>query len=136
MSSVRGRMAGCARIPDFLLPNLNVYICQTMSDHFKIDVKKLSEYCLNEKHPIGKHKAKVFSSALGVTERDAVRLKRIMLSKMALADLTLEFEDQYGKRFSSVIKVDIKDKSAFVKTIWLCRRSEDIFRLITCYIID
>ena len=107
-----------------------------MSKHFKIDVKKLSEYCLNEKHPVGKHKAKVFSSALDVTKQDAIQLKRIILSKMDSADLTLEFEDQYGKRFSSIIKVDIKDKSAFVKIIWLHTSEKDFVRLITCYVID
>ncbi len=39
-----------------------------------IGLEKLTEYCLNEFHPYGKEKAKVFKSAIGIGIEDAVLL--------------------------------------------------------------
>ena len=41
-----------------------------MAKHFDIiivDLAKLRDYCLNEEHPRGRHKARVFRSRLGLT---------------------------------------------------------------------
>jgi hypothetical protein len=36
-----------------------------------IDPAKLTDYCLSATHPVGRHKAAVFRSALGLTAPDA-----------------------------------------------------------------
>jgi hypothetical protein len=36
-----------------------------------VDVRKLRDYCLSAAHPRGKHKARVFASALGLTAEDS-----------------------------------------------------------------
>jgi hypothetical protein len=36
-----------------------------------IPIEKLLGYCLNLKHPKGKHKARVFQSVLGITRENA-----------------------------------------------------------------
>ena len=40
-----------------------------------IDTEKLTGYCLNSLHERGKHKARLFSSLLGLTADDAEELK-------------------------------------------------------------
>ena len=36
-----------------------------------VDMRKLTDYCLNPHHPRGRHKAYVFQNALGLTAADA-----------------------------------------------------------------
>lgn len=36
-------------------------------EHAVVEIKKLRGYCLNPLHPRGRHKARVFSSVLGLT---------------------------------------------------------------------
>ena len=44
-----------------------------------VDLRKLEEYCLNPDHPRGKHKARVFQSALGIGRGDASELHNRVL---------------------------------------------------------
>ncbi|KOR29243.1 hypothetical protein TI05_15475, partial [Achromatium sp. WMS3] len=44
-----------------------------------INIDKLSGYCLNSEHPDGRHKAKVFMSALNLGKDDAEILKSALL---------------------------------------------------------
>lgn len=44
-----------------------------------IDKRKLSDYCLDENHPAGKHKAVKFKDALLFTKKDTTLLKKIIL---------------------------------------------------------
>jgi hypothetical protein len=99
-----------------------------------LDIKKLREYCLNPNHPVGKHKARVFFAALGVTKKDSSDMKKLILKKMEEAEIQLEYEDEYGKRISSVLELDINEKKAFVKTIWIIKRKENTAYFVTCYI--
>jgi len=46
-----------------------------------LDVRKLRDYCLNPYHPVGKHKARVFSAKLGLKRRDAGILKEEIIKK-------------------------------------------------------
>jgi hypothetical protein len=44
-----------------------------------VDIEKLRNYCLNPDHPEGKHKARVFREKLGFTDKDAERLRQLIL---------------------------------------------------------
>ncbi len=44
-------------------------------DRAVVDLAKLRDYCLSEVHPRGKHKARVFRVALGLTTQDAEELR-------------------------------------------------------------
>ena len=48
-------------------------------------VRKPREYVLNAPHPRGRHKARVFRAALGLTERDADWLRSALLRTVATA---------------------------------------------------
>lgn len=50
------------------------------AENAEIDIRKLTEYVLNPGHPNGKHKAILWSSALGVTAEDAEELSAELLS--------------------------------------------------------
>ncbi len=49
------------------------------SEKAVVDVRKLTDYCLNPEHEIGKHKARVFESALDLTVEDAEELRETLL---------------------------------------------------------
>lgn len=44
-----------------------------------VDIRKLRDYCLNPEHPEGKHKARLFVAALGMTEANAEPLHDALL---------------------------------------------------------
>lgn len=104
-------------------------------DNVNIDSRKLRDYCLNPNHPVGKHKARVFFSELGLRRQDAGALKRAIIQEIRHGDIHDEREDKYGKRFSAEIKLNMKNREALVKTIWILRTDEKIPSLVTCYVI-
>jgi len=100
-----------------------------------VDIRKLRDYCLNPHHPVGKHKARVFLSHLGIERRDAQWLKENIIEKIKDAEIEWVQEDEYGKRCSADLKLDMKKRSAYVKTIWIIKAGNEIPELVTCYII-
>ncbi len=56
------------------------------ADHAIVQIEKLIEYSLNPKHDAGKHKARVFKSALGITIDDAEWLRAKILAMVGVAD--------------------------------------------------
>jgi hypothetical protein len=99
-----------------------------------VQLRKLSKYCLNPNHPLGKHKAAQFKQKLGLTQKDAPILKQNILNGLKIADAEVRYEDKFGTRFKVDMNIHIKDKSAAVTTIWIIPRSGNIPRLVTCYI--
>jgi hypothetical protein len=63
------------------------------------DVRKLRDNCLNPEHPRGKHKAQVFSVALGLGAEDAEELRETLLSAARAEEAVTGEEDEYGKRY-------------------------------------
>ncbi|CAN5134172.1 hypothetical protein BH20ACI1_BH20ACI1_07160 [soil metagenome] len=51
-----------------------------------VDIRKLRDYCLNPNHEIGKHKARVFASALNLTENDAEELQTALLEAVKVSN--------------------------------------------------
>lgn len=99
-----------------------------------IDLKKLSEYCLNEDHPIGKYKARLFKSALNISKEHAPILKNEILRKLPYSEALLVGEDHFGTRYSVNIKIAIFEKEAMVCTAWIMKEGENFPRLTSCYI--
>ena len=63
-----------------------------------VDIRKLRDYCLNPMHPEGKHKARLFAAALGMTAYDAEQLRRELLRVVKTHDATMG-RRAVGKRF-------------------------------------
>ena len=91
-----------------------------------IAIEKLSEYSLNELHPVGKEKAIVFKSP-----RDNRRTRYRGLQNNPCSE---KVGDKYGKRYLVKMKLCIFEKEAVVITSWIIKEGEDFARLTTCYI--
>ena len=52
------------------------------ADRAVVDIRKLRDYCLNPRHRMGKHKARMFAAALSMTADDAEALRDILLKAM------------------------------------------------------
>ncbi len=99
-----------------------------------IDTEKISDYCLNPEHPRGKHKARVFQSALGMTSENVDDL--ISLINRRIHDIECEVGevDAYGQRYAVDIELEYNDKKAFVRTSWIIKHGEIRPRLTTCFV--
>ncbi len=100
----------------------------------EIAIEKLSEYSLNELHPLGKEKAIVFKSALGITVEHASLLKEAIYRGLQNNPCSEKVGDKYGKRYLVKMKLCIFEIEAVVITSWIIKEGEDFARLTTCYI--
>lgn len=89
-----------------------------------IPIEKLTEYCLNTEHPIGKEKAIVFRSALNIKVEDASLLKELIFEGLATANCVVKQEDHYGHRFSVSMLIRNFEKQAWVTTGWIIKAGD------------
>jgi hypothetical protein len=101
-----------------------------------VDIIQLRHYCLNPRHPRGRHKARVFASALNLHQGDAEFL-RSQLLQAALADSArLGEADEYGQRYILDFECVKGSRRAIVKSAWIILDGEEFPRLATCYVIS
>jgi len=105
------------------------------ADRAIIDIEKLRDYCLSESHPRGKHKARVFVSALGLTTENAIELQESLLSAVISEDAELSENDEYGQRYILDFVMRYKNKEATIRSTWIGRRGEETPRLTSCYVL-
>ncbi|MDQ2688412.1 MAG: hypothetical protein M3Y28_11165, partial [Armatimonadota bacterium] len=103
-------------------------------DRVIIDIAKLSGYCLNPDHPVGKHKARVFASALGLRTEDAPELQVALLAAARNDEATVTEKDIYGQRYEVDFTWTRQGQTAIIRSAWIVRADEDFPRLMTCYI--
>ncbi|MCU0543905.1 MAG: hypothetical protein MUE44_17285 [Oscillatoriaceae cyanobacterium Prado104] len=65
-----------------------------------VDIRKLRDYCLNSEHDDGKHKARLFSSILGITPDNAEELRQILLEVIQTHEALLGRRDRFGQRYT------------------------------------
>ena len=99
-----------------------------------VSLEKIRDYCLSNEHSRGKHKAKVFKSALGLDSGDSKMLKRIIEEAILLNDAEETFKDKYGIRYIVDFEYSMKDKKAKIRTCWIVKTNENFPRLTSCYI--
>ncbi len=104
-------------------------------ENAEIDVAKLRDYCLSASHPRGRHKARLFQSALGVTAEDADWLKRALHAALPLHEAQRQEQDQYGERWSVDLALARQACRAMVRTIWMIRTGETAARLVSCWVL-
>ena len=74
-----------------LLPN---------ADKALVSLEKLRGYSLNSSHPVGKHKARFFASALGMTGNDAPRLREMILQAVLTNEAIEAGTNEHGTRYA------------------------------------
>ena len=97
-----------------------------------VDIRKLTEYVLNLEDARGKHKARVFKTALGFTAENAADLSKMLLEAVSRADCSIGESDFYGQRYTVDCKINTEIGEAIVRTGWIIRKGEDFPRLTTC----
>ena len=103
-------------------------------DRAYVDMDKLTEYCLNPAHPRGRHKARVFESALGLTAVHADFLRDELLDAARTHEATLGEADSFGQRFVVELEAAGPAGIAVVRSAWIIRSQEDFPRLVTCHV--
>lgn len=101
-----------------------------------IDIRKLTDYCLNPTHPRGRNKARVFKAALGLTDEDAEELRDALLAAAQTEDADAGQEDEYGQRYTVDALISGPDGEATVRSSWIVRADEDFPRLTSCYVLE
>lgn len=84
-----------------------------------VEDRKVVDYLLNPKHERGRHKARVFSSALGITAEDWAYLKAALEVGVRTAPIVAIRERIGGPIYTVRIEVvGLNRNSAFVVTGW------------------
>ena len=105
------------------------------ADRAVIEIEKLRDYCLSSTHPRGRHKARVFITALGIAADDAQELKQAILFAITTEEATPTERDEYGQRFVVDFSMRRQGKEAAVRSSWIIRSGEDYPRLTSCYVL-
>jgi hypothetical protein len=107
------------------------------ADHAVVKVRKLREYSLNPLHRTGRHKARVFAAALGITADDAEALRDILLRAVQEHEAVLGLEDSYGQRYQVDFLLEWKGRRAMVRSAWIIESSIVPYpRLTSCYVLE
>jgi hypothetical protein len=105
------------------------------ADRAEVSIRKLRDYCLNPLHDEGKHKARVFASALGMTAADAETLRYLLLAAVRSQDARPGYKDAYGQRYIVDLQVDWRGRRATVRSGWILEHGSDVPRLTSCYVL-
>jgi hypothetical protein len=100
-----------------------------------VDIGKLVDYCLSSVHVRGRHKARVFGSALGVTSSDGEFLRGELLRAAREGEAKEGRSDEYGARYTVDFKVIRGHRGAQVRSAWIVPRGESTPRFTSCYVL-
>src|SRR5437667_1782039 len=104
------------------------------ADQATIDITKLRDYSLNPLHPEGKHKARVFTAALGFSLSDAEKLRAMIIAAISTEDATTGATDEHGARYAVDFSTQGLRGMVTIRTAWIIDRDETVPRLVSCYV--
>jgi hypothetical protein len=100
-----------------------------------VELTKLRDYCLSREHPRGRHKARVFGAALGLTQDDAEQLRHVLLVAARNNEALLAERDTYGTRYVVDLRMSTRGGEATVRSLWIVQMGLNIPRLTSCYVL-
>ena len=102
-----------------------------------VDIAKLRDYCLSDTHPRGRHKARVFRSRLGITARDARKLRQAVLdaAHTRQEDLRPSGADEFGQRYVLDFPMATATGAAMIRSAWIVLTGQNVLRLSSCYVM-
>ena len=104
-------------------------------DRATVDLEKLIDYCLNPDHPRGKHKARVFRSACGLTAENAEMMRQQLLEAAVQEEAVQTPRTAHGRRYVVECVMDGPAGKARVLTAWIVRDGEDFPRFVSAYVM-
>lgn len=98
---------------------------------------KIEGYALNLGHgPDGKHKARVFKSALGFDQSNWELLKQRILDELPYQEAKATQTSQWGSSYVVDLPIEGPNgNTAKVRTVWLFKTGADFPSLITIYVL-
>lgn len=99
-----------------------------------VDLRKLRDYCLSPDSPRGRHKARIFDAALGLTATDTAKLQAKLREIARTGDAKLGELDLYGQRYTIDFEMVTEVGKATIRSNWIVVRGETAPRLTTCYV--
>ena len=127
------------RLTEFLMTEESRSIhSRALPNYEKAEIirSKLEAYVLNPANDAGKHKARVFKSALGFDQSNWELLKQRILNELPYHEAKPEQRSQWG--YSYVVDLLVEGPNgniAEVRTAWLFRPGVDFPSLITLYVL-
>jgi len=100
-----------------------------------VEIAKLRDYSLSPQHKEGRHKARVFASALGLGVSDAEWLGERLKEAARGQGCQLGKKTPYGQRYLLDFGLRRGEKAAQLRSVWNVRPGEDFPRLVTCYVL-
>lgn len=104
------------------------------AEYAVVDILKLRDYVLNQTHLRGRHKARVFLAALGLTAEDAEELRAAVLESAKTGNAVTGTTDEFGTRYTIDFEIVRLTKRARIHGVWMIRRLDSIPRLTSCYV--
>ena len=97
--------------------------------------KKLTAYCLNKEHDVGKHKAIVFESALGYIPENADKLERQLRNGLKKFKFNNVEETEHGTKYSVKMLVNgVNGNKQPLSTAWQIDKGTDELRMVTAFV--
>jgi hypothetical protein len=100
-----------------------------------LDVRKLTQYCLDRSHPLGRHKARVFEAAFALTADDSDWLRNEILRGIVGADAEELESDRFGTRYRIDLMVRRQGREGVVRTVWIVPGANEAPRFVTCWVL-
>ena len=90
------------------------------ADEAEVDPRKLYDYALNPDHAEGRHKARVFRSALGIAQVDWPYLRDQILERLAASEVTRVESSPWGFQYGVRVRIDgLNGATHAVMTGWI-----------------
>jgi hypothetical protein len=102
-------------------------------DQAIVPLEKLLDYCLNPEHPSGKHKARVFASALGITAETVDTLQQLILIAAVEGEVVQQSLTEYGRLLKVDWAVPGYDRIV-LRTLWEITPDTPEPRLVSAFI--
>jgi hypothetical protein len=100
-----------------------------------VDDKKLLDYCLSPTHARGRHKARLFAAATGLTRHHLILLRRKLMDAARTGDAVATRRNAFGQLYKIEFSCTGPSGTAKVLSAWVILDAdlEKIPRLVTCY---
>ena len=100
-----------------------------------IEQTKLTRYCLHPAHEDGRHKARVFKSALGYDRTNAADLISAIRTGIMTHAAQHVGTTAHGSLWRVDMVIDGPGGRATVRTGWIYEKGKDVPRLTTAYVL-
>ncbi|GAB4322610.1 MAG: hypothetical protein OHK0047_06060 [Leptolyngbyaceae cyanobacterium] len=97
-------------------------------------MEKLTDYCLNPNHASGKHKARVFASALGITAENADDLRELITQAAIAGEVIQQDNTESCQLYKVDWEIPDHQDAIVLRTLWEIKTDQPNPRLVSAFI--